>query len=451
MPPGSSISFLFVPRSAAEWGINMKQNSLAGKLWIFAITLGVLAYFGVQIWHYAGDPFTTTLVYAYQVEDTVELSGYVVREEQVLTGESGGLLRMRKNEGERVSTGGVVAAVYADQASLDMQDEIEALEGRVEQLEYARESMLGAEVSLKLDSQISQALLSYRASLAADQLDAAESQGRELRSLVLKRDYTYSGTEDLDERISELKGQLKTLRSQAASSVRTVRSPRSGLYSGVVDGYETVLTPATLENLTPTALNQLTPSEIPANTGKLILGDSWYYAAVVTEAEAETLRGRVSHMGSDERLYLRFTKNAERDMEVELLSIGEAEGGRCVAVFRGDTYLQELTLLRRQSAEIILDTAEGIRVPRAALRVVTETETVTDQETGAETEREVTVTGVYCVSGAKARFKPVEILRTGDDYAVVRATGESEKLRLRAGDEVIVTARELYDGKVVVS
>lgn len=429
----------------------MKHNSLAGKLWIFAITLGVLAYFGAQIWRYAGDPFTTMLVYAYQVEDTVELSGYVVREEQVMTGEPGGLLRMRKSEGERVSTGGVVAAVYADQASLDMQDEIESLESRVEQLEYARESMLGAEVSLKLDSQISQSLLSYRTCLAAGQLDAAESQGRELRSLVLKRDYTYSGTEDLDSRITELKGQLKTLRSQAASSVRTVRSPRSGLYSGVVDGYETILTPDRLEALTPSELSGLAPEEIPANTGKLILGDSWYYAAVVTEAEAETLRERVSRMDSSKSLYLRFTKNVERDMEVRLLSVSEPEGGRCVAVFQGNTYLHELTLLRRQSAEIILDTVEGIRVPRAALRVITETKTVTDQETGAKTEREVTVTGVYCVSGAKARFKPVEILRTGDDYAVVRAAGEIEKLRLRAGDEVIVTARELYDGKVVVS
>ena len=72
-----------------------------------------------------------------------------------------------------------------------------------------------------------------------------------------------------------------------------------------------------------------------------------------------------------------------------------------------------------------------------------------DPETEETTSKEVNVTGVYCVSGAKARFKPVEVLLTGDDYAVVRSAGSTEKLRLRPGDEIIVAARDLYDGKVV--
>ena len=44
---------------------------------------------------------------------------------------------------------------------------------------------------------------------------------------------------------------------------------------------------------------------------------------------------------------------------------------------------------------------------------------------------------------------PGEVLLTGDDYAVVRSAGSTEKLRLRPGDEIIVAARDLYDGKVV--
>ena len=138
----------------------------------------------------------------------------------------------------------------------------------------------------------------------------------------------------------------------------------------------------------------------------------------------------------------------DRDLSVTLLSVGAEENGRCVVTFQGNTYLQELTLLRRQSAEIILDTTDGLRVPLAALRVATQTVTEKDPET-EETAKEVNVPGVCCVSGAKARFKPVEVLLTGDDYAVVRSAGSTEKLRLRPGDEIIVAARDLYDGKVV--
>ena len=79
----------------------MNRSSFVSKLFTPVITLLVLAYFGYQIYGYVSDPFSTTLAYTYQVEDTVDISGYVVRQEQVLTGDAGGLMRLRKNEGER--------------------------------------------------------------------------------------------------------------------------------------------------------------------------------------------------------------------------------------------------------------------------------------------------------------------------------------------------------------
>ena len=427
----------------------MKIGSLIGKILRTAALVAVIAYFGVQIYRYASDPMLTTPAYTYQVEDTVEISGWVVRQEQVLPGDSGGLVQLRRGEGERVSTGGTVAVVYADQASLDRQSEMETLKSRIDQLEFAQESMLGAEATLKLDSQISQALLEYRTAAAAGRMDTAESHGQELRSLVLKRDFAYSGTEDLSGQLQELRDQLKALRAQAAGSVKSIRSPRSGLFSAVVDGYETVLTPEMLSSLTPGTLDKLTPEDVSSAAGKLVLGDSWYYVGVVSAQEAQTLQTRQNRLGTGESLSLRFTKNVDRDLSVTLLSVGAEENGRCVVTFQGNTYLQELTLLRRQSAEIILDTTDGLRVPLAALRVATQTVTEKDPETEETASKEVNVTGVYCVSGAKARFKPVEVLLTGDDYAVVRSAGSTEKLRLRPGDEIIVAARDLYDGKVV--
>lgn len=51
----------------------------------------------------------------------------------------------------------------------------------------------------------------------------------------------------------------------------------------------------------------------------------------------------------------------------------------------------------------------------------------------------------------EARFKPVEVVYRGESFVLVRSTAESnqEKLRLRPGDEVIISANDLYDGKVV--
>ena len=143
-----------------------------------------------------------------------------------------------------------------------------------------------------------------------------------------------------------------------------------------------------------------------------------------------------------------------RDLDVDLTYISAAENGRVAVVFRGDTYLSDLTLLRQQSAEVIRQTITGIRVPIEAVRV--RERTVTDED-GVESV--VSETGVYCVVGMEARFKPVNVLYSGDDFALVRSTLDAaeevtetqEKLRLRAGDEVIITAYDLYDGKVIGS
>ena len=418
----------------------MKNNSLGMKLLMAAVTLAVLAYFGMQGYRYFADPLTTTLAYNYQVEDSIDLSGYVVRQEQVLADDSGGLLRLRREEGERVSNGGVVASVYADQASLDRQTEIGALETRIEQLQYAQDAAGSSEISMKLDTQIMQNVLEYRRCLAADRLAKAETCGGQLRALVLKRDYTYTENEDLSGQIGELQAQLKELKARAAGSVRTISSPASGLYSAVVDGYENVLTPESLTDMTPSQLNAVQADEtLTSQTGKLILGDSWYYAVTMSADQAKALRD------SGGTMTLRFAKGVEQDQTVTLYAVGPEEQGRVVVTFRGEYNMAQVTLLRRQSAQLIWRTVAGIRVPNEALRAAN---TKVDQEGNRTTVESL---GVYCVVGMEARFKPVEVLYSGDGFVLVRSTAASdqESLRLRPGDEIIISAKDLYDGKVV--
>ena len=418
----------------------MKNSSFATKCLLLAVTLGVLAYFGIQGLDYLSDPLTTTLAYNYQVEEGTDLSGYVVREERVLADDAGGLLRLQRSEGERVSAGGTVALVYADQTSLDRQQEIDELTSRIDQLQFAQEASVGSEVLLKLDAQIMRSLLAYRSELAAGRLDNAEEHETELRSLVLKRDYTNSDSEDLSGQIAELQGRLKELKAQAASSVRRVTAPVSGLYSAVVDGYETLLTPDALADMTPSQLNAVKADEtVASQTGKLILGDCWYYAVTMSAEQTEALRDAGGSMT------LRFAKGVEQDQTVTLYAVGPEEQGRVVVTFRGEYNLAQLTLLRRQSAQLIRRTVAGIRVPNEALRAAS---TKVDQEGNRTTAEGL---GVYCVVGMEARFKPVEVVYSGDGFVLVRSTAASdqESLRLRPGDEIIISAKDLYDGKVV--
>ena len=417
----------------------MKRSSLGIKFLMLAITLGILVYFSFQIFNYFDNPLSTTMAYNYSVDECVEITGgYVIRREEVLPDDDSDLLRLQRKEGERVSSGGMVAMVYVDQASLDRQSEMESLAARIEQLEYAQESAYGYEANVKLDAQIAQSIRDVRGALAAGRLDTAESHTASLRAMVLKRDFSWSDLEDVDTLLDTLRQELRTLRSQTAGSVRRISAPKAGLYSAVVDGYETVLMPESMEGLTPSQMAsvQADPA-VKSNVGKLILGDTWYYAAVMPAADIKTLR-------EARDLSLRFSKGVERDLPVTIQSVGTEENGRSVVIFQGKTYLSHLTLLRQQSAQVITNTLEGIRVPKEALRILTKTK---ENEDGSTSQ--IQISGIYCIIGSEAWFKPVEILYNGEGFLLVQSASQDEKLRLRPGDEVIISAQDLYDGKVV--
>ena len=417
----------------------MKRSSLGIKFLMLAITLGILVYFSFQIFNYFDNPLSTTMAYNYSVDECVEITGgYVIRREEVLPDDDSDLLRLQRKEGERVSSGGMVAMVYVDQASLDRQSEMESLAARIEQLEYAQESAYGYEANVKLDAQIAHSIRDVRGALAAGRLDTAESHTASLRAMVLKRDFSWSDLEDVDTLLDTLRQELRTLRSQTAGSVRRISAPKAGLNSAVVDGYETVLMPESMEGLTPSQMASIQADPaVKSNVGKLILGDTWYYAAVMPAADIKTLR-------EARDLSLRFSKGVERDLPVTIQSVGAEENGRSVVIFQGKTYLSHLTLLRQQSAQVITNTLEGIRVPKEALRILTKTK---ENEDGSTSQ--IQISGIYCIIGLEAWFKPVEILYNGEGFLLVQSASQDEKLRLRPGDEVIISAQDLYDGKVV--
>lgn len=389
----------------------MKNSSLGTKLLLAAVTLAVLVYFGVQGLRYLDDPLMTSLAYEDQVEESIDVSGYVVREESVLPDESSGSLRLQRSEGERVSAGGTVALVYADASSIQLQDQMDSLRDRIEQLEYAQAAALGTEVSLKLDSQILQGIMDPAdghcgkpPGPGGGAWEGPEEPGAQAG--LHRRGHRGPGVPDHLAADGAQDAPVPGGRLHPAD-----HRSRAGLYSAVVDGYETVLTPENVSSLTPSQLKAVQPDEsVQSQVGKLVLGDTWYYAVIMDTDQARELEEEGS-------VTLRFVKSADQDLSVTVDSVSAEENGQVVAVFRGTTYLSRLTLLRQQSAQIIRRIAEGIRIPKEAIR----TEKVTvDEETGERTS--TAMTGVYCMVGAEARFKPVEVVYSGDDFVLVTST-----------------------------
>ena len=404
---------------------NDKHSSPLLKVLPIAVLAAVLLYFAAQVYNYFADPLTITMVYESQAEDTLSMDGWLVRTEEPLPGQSGTVSRAVQ-EGQRVAAGETVATVYSDDSALQTVSRIETLELQLQQLEFALTSYLDPDAALKLDTSITDDILALRQTLTQGDYASAESDLATLKAAVLKRDYgAYESQETIQSQVKTVESELTQLRA-SLSGAGTVRAKASGTYSAVCDGYESVLTEEVLPDVTPARLKSLTADTAESNVGKLIYGDTWYYAVTLPADQAAELKtmGRVS---------VRLAKGFDQSIRMTVESVSREENGEAVVVLSSTRYLAQTTLLRHQAADAVLHTYQGLRVPANALRV---------SEDGT--------TGVYCVDGENASFRPVTLVYQGAGYALVTpADGVADTRTLRAGDQVIATSGELHDGKVI--
>ena len=354
------------------------------KILSIALAAAVVFYFLVQGVRYLTNPYATTRVYTSTTEDAVEASGWLVREEETFRTDAETLSPTRE-EGEKVGQGQVIAATYDSPGALEAVAQIQAKRLQLEQLEYALSSYLNPDAALKLDGSISDDIMALRKNLTGGDYTAASGDLSQLKAAIVKRSRAYTSSQEIKAEITAVQDEIDSLQA-GLTGASNITAPRAGTYSAVCDGYESVLTPAGLGDLTPGALDKLAAGENNANVGKLIYGNTWYYAAAVTNEQAAQLR-------TGQSVTLRFAKGLDADVPATVYSIGEDEGGRQLLVLCCDRYLPQTTQLRHQQAELVLSSYSGIRVPANALRVNDEGQA-----------------GVYCVVGSLARFKPVDIV-----------------------------------------
>ena len=419
----------------------MKQGKPVITVAIAAIAVALVIYFGFYVAKVFSEPYTTALAYTYTSNDSAEAVGILVRQETVLPAQTG-IVDVTRSEGEKVGVGQSVAQVYRDSQAQNNQADLEALADQIQLLEYSSDGG-GVDSAAKLDENILQAVTALHAASGVGDYNQLEDQVRTLKSTVLKRGYVYGnglGSEELTQKLNDLKSQYAALKQQTSSSTSSVRAPQSGVFSTLVDGYETAVTPQTVFQLTPSSLSALLAGqgkEAGGGMGKLITSTRWYFAAALPVSVAERLK-------EGSTATLRFSGDFDQDIDMRVDQVGQAEGDKSVVVFSTDRYLSQTTLLRQQTAELIFNSWSGLRIPKQALRM--EKSTYTDKETGQEVQNNRL--GVYALLGGRAEFKTVEVVTEGDDYYVVRSTTD-ESDALRAGDEVIVRATELYDGQLL--
>ena len=404
-----------------------KQGATFQKIIVPAIIVAIVVYLIFSAWNGLRDPYSFVIVYTDTMEESIDAEGWVVRSEELVNGGGDGLVQLKRNEGEEVSEGAAIAMVYEDEEYVDNQEELLRTKSDLTALQYATYS--GSPSGAALEDQMMSALSELRAASSSGDYANLSEETETYRKLVLRREFLVSSeaAAEMSAAASELYDKYESLQSYQSGATE-ITAAQSGMFSSHLDGYETLLSPDSLIGLLPeelAAFSELTPLSAEGSLGKLVTNPVWYYAA--------TLPSQYSHELSPGQVVHVYFDALSKTLEMEVDSVGEIQDGQVVAVFRSARDEHAAGELRQESCRIILESEEGILVPKEALRV-------------CEGEN-----GVFVSSGYNAVFRPVKILAENDDYYLVKPNpkNENDDRILRSGDEVVLASAELYDGKVV--
>lgn len=406
----------------------MKQDTVLTKVIIGLLLVVITAYMVLSGVKTMTNPHKLVLVYSDVVEDSLSLNTWAFRDELCIDS-ANGLVSYRVDEGERAAAGQLLAVSYHNQEALAQQLKLRLVTAQFSQLQYALSNE--APSGNNLETQVLHSIVKLQAAGARGDYTQLAQQADQYKEVVLRREYLQSETvaADLGRASLALSQDLTGLQTDNREGAQSVYAPKSGLFSSYVDGYEPLFRPELLREISPSDFHTLVaqaPHSKDGDAGKIVTSSVWHLAMLVQEKDLPLFQKQTA-------VSVRISSLAEAvPMSVE--EIGYAKDGEAVVILSARSHLKETLGLRVQTASIVFRSEQGIRVPKEALRV---------QEDGSA--------GVYTLTGYQAEFKLVKVVAEDKNDYVVQANPDDIKHKgiLRSGDQAIITAAELYEGKVV--
>jgi len=220
------------------------------KVLAAAAAVIIVIYFAAEMYSLTSRTYTTETVYEQTVLETVDAKMYIIRDETLLTTAVSGVTVPLADNGERVSKGSTIAAVFPSEASAENYASVESLEKKLESyrkidsqlsLDNVDVNKLNEEINSRFISILNSVYENDYSDLGDDKLSFAEKLSR--KQISLDKDV------DCTAQIAELQNEISALQSSSTPS-EIITAESAGYYVSKVDGYEGVLTCADVDSLT---------------------------------------------------------------------------------------------------------------------------------------------------------------------------------------------------------
>jgi putative membrane fusion protein len=389
------------------------------------IGLVLIVFLLTQIFYSFYKPISTQTAIYRTVNDGFNITGVVIRNENYITSSQDGVLHFMIEDGERVSKNGIIANIYKSENASITLSQIDSISKKIEDIEeiVSFNNIEAANLDVA-NTNVSDSLDDLILSSSFGDFNNIEEKCDELLSSLNRRQAILGEKADFSEQLAILNSEYKALKDSLSNPEGKIRSNRSGYFLTKVDGYENAFDIENLSEITPDFLDNLSKKEVPENTvGKLVSDYEWYIAANVSIGQSLNYK-----VGDSLSLHTDLKTAQILSVKVKKINVSK-DGANAVIIFSCNDMNAELASLRSASMTVVNKEYSGLYIPKKAQRVI-------------DSKR-----GVYVLSGMQIKFKPIEIVYTGDNYIICKKSDEDGALRLY--DQVVVKGKNLYDGKII--
>lgn len=421
-----------------------------------ALAVLLLIYVGYQVYLAAHKGLTTEPAMYATVSDTVNTTGFAIRNEQPISASYSGVISYQISDGTRVEKGGTIAEVYATEADAMAQNQIARIDSEIKSLStlstsgehyVANPDLISTQINTSLEGVSSAIRLNHFSQLP----DLKQNL-----LLAFNRKQIITGAEsaeDYSSRIDALENEKADIAASAGNAIDSITADIAGYFISSTDGLEASYDIGKIQYMTaPEAKTLLEKGkgEGSGALGKICTDFNWYLVCVLTDNEVVKFED-VTNVSVD----IPFATTEKIPAQV-IAKNRDASTGDTAVVLECSYMDSDLALVRNETIQINVHTYSGVLVNEKAIRFSDVPYTETDEDGNVTEKVQKNVKGVYIKYGGRLEFVQIFSDKTVNGYAICKTElNEDEAAALvtentiQLYDEVVTEGTDLHDGKIV--
>lgn len=363
--------------------------------------------------------YKTEMVIYSKASDIIHSDGFVIRNEHLIKSDEKGVMVFSSSNGTKVAKGSTLVEFFDSSDDVALKKQIDTLQEKITTLEdINKQNNIYAPNIDAISSQMKDILNEIISDIENNSFKFIDKNTEKFLYLYCQNQLATKRVADFSDIIKEYKSQLSKLKQQYKRSSKTIKSSMAGYFVNKIDGYESCLNYNKVNEITVDDLNKITPQQVSQNSiGKIIKGHKWYIATTVDINDA-----RIFVKGKTFKIFLPLATADELNATVECVN-KDFTSQKAVVVFAFTNMNEELSQIRKQAIQIVVNEFNGLKVNSKAVRVVD----------GKK--------GVYVKLGNIIKFREIDIIYSTKDFVIAKLENKKDKLKIY--DDVYIEGKNL--------